>query len=305
MARVKKERDAQIIHFSFFDLLFGAFGAFVFLMIMHVVSTMNMVDSDYKKMVDDLVKEKSTLTVQVAQLNAEIKNQVEFEKMYQEAQGNLSQINSEKKSLAIQTNKLQSQVMELQRENSSLKDQNEEFLKKGDLQKTLGRKNQQLTKDLAAANEKLAIFQAIPLKIKSFNLPPIFNGENIQIAVAAEGGIPPYSWDYQGNLPDGLVLNRENGLITGRTIKEGNFKFVFKLKDSTGKTVVSPKDISLMVVKRPINQKEVKTGVSKWFAVMAIIISLLLLYIMWSKYKSYRYCKEMEAKGYKPMWIKD
>ncbi len=85
MARVKKEREAQIIHFSFFDLLFGAFGAFVFLMIMQVLSTINLVDVDFRQAFDQLVQDKNSLTQEVDRLKeSEIQRQ-SMEEKFQKA----------------------------------------------------------------------------------------------------------------------------------------------------------------------------------------------------------------------------
>ena len=100
MARPKKNREANIIHFSFFDLLFGAFGAFVFLMIMQVLSTLNMVDKDIQKVVDETVQENTTLKTELVkykEIDQSLKN---LQQQHEKAQDEQKKANQEKSDLS-------------------------------------------------------------------------------------------------------------------------------------------------------------------------------------------------------------
>jgi protein phosphatase len=82
MAYAKKNREVSIVHFSFFDLLFGAFGAFVFLMIVQVISTLNMVDLDIQKLVDDTIREKVDLTKELEKYKLTDQNLEHLQQQY-------------------------------------------------------------------------------------------------------------------------------------------------------------------------------------------------------------------------------
>ena len=62
------ERSVEIVHSSFIDLLFGAFGAFVLIMIMYVIITMNM------RMLPDEIR---NIVNKYAKANGELKEQVQ------------------------------------------------------------------------------------------------------------------------------------------------------------------------------------------------------------------------------------
>ena len=61
MARQHKNLKISIVPLSFFDLLFCTFGAFFFLMIMHVITTLNLIDIDYKNLIDNTNQENKEL----------------------------------------------------------------------------------------------------------------------------------------------------------------------------------------------------------------------------------------------------
>jgi hypothetical protein len=143
--------------------------------------------------------------------------------------------------------------------------------------------------------------KTIPLTIKTRAFPPTLTGQDVQIAMAAEGGSPPYTWKHSGDLPDGLSFDEQSGMITGQAEKDGQFKFNLTVTDARGMSASSPQPLTLQVVKRPVEKEE---GVSPWFVVMGVIVSLLLLYILWQKYKAHLYYKRMTQQGYRPMWVK-
>jgi len=62
-------------------------------------------------------------------------------------------------------------------------------------------------------------------------------------------------------------------------------------------------NIAFKVVKK---YEEQKSKVSPMFVVMALISSVLLLYILWGKFKFYKYKRIMEREGWEleAQWIK-
>jgi len=86
MARIRNSRSVEIVHSSFIDLLFGAFGAFVFIMITYVILTMNLTPDEVKGVIDKYANANKTLTEKVenlggkvAQLTAQVKDKQKVE----------------------------------------------------------------------------------------------------------------------------------------------------------------------------------------------------------------------------------
>lgn len=299
MARQKKEREVSIVHFSFFDLLFGAFGAFVFLMIMQVISTLNLVDVDIQKLVDDTVQEKVTLT-------KELERYKETDLLFKNLQQQHSQLMDDRKKLAQEKEQisdkagnLETRVGSIQRELDSLKKYQKTAQKKGEAIKVLEEENKRLGASLDKAQSKLSAIKTTPLKIKTRSFPTTITEEQVNLALAAEGGSPPYSWHLEGKLPKGLSFNQVTGTISGIVKSAGDYSFRVKLTDARGLSVETKNDISFKVIRK---YEEQKKKVSSWFVIMALISSLLLLYIIWGKYKARRYIKKMEAEGWIPIW---
>ena len=65
-------------------------------------------------------------------------------------------------------------------------------------------------------------------------------GDDIQVGVPyyyrfqARGGVPPYTWEADTRLPEGLSLNRATGELTGIPAEEGEFTFTVTVTDNTG-----------------------------------------------------------------------
>ncbi len=409
MARPKKNREVSIVHFSFFDLLFGAFGAFVFLMIMQVLATLNMVDMDTQTLIDQMAQDKQALKQELVkfretdqkleaiqqQLNqaleerskliqeqkqlsdkneelsanlnslqdemsaletvrAEVKQK---EALQKDLQNKIEQLNQDKAGLDQKNNELETRMASLKEEIESLRQFKEKVVKKSDLQKALEEENKglketraqlaqdkvrleselevvreklaslnkfkskvekkgdvvkaleeenkKLEKSLDQTRQKLAALKTSPLKIKTTSLPTIITGERIQIASAAEGGSPPYTWKLSGKLPQGLSMNQITGNITGIAKRDGKYSFSLKVQDARGMVAESKKAITVNVIKK---YKEQEKKVSPMFVVMALISSLLLLYILWGKYKAAKRWKEIvkqaKARGEKEIRLR-
>jgi hypothetical protein len=84
----------------------------------------------------------------------------------------------------------------------------------------------------------LTVFEQ--LKINTLKLP---GGEKDQpyppVQLAAVGGDSEYTWTVTGNLPPGLVLDKETGIISGTPSKTGKFSFSVKATDGLNASATS------------------------------------------------------------------
>ena len=301
MARPKKNREVSIVHFSFFDLLFGAFGAFVFLMIMQVLATLNMVDVDIQKVVDEAVQEKVDLEKELEKykdIDQSLKN---LQQQNEQIMADRGKIIKEKDKLTREIIQLESKLNATEEKIEALTEFKQEVEQKGDLVKTLEDENRKLEQKLNSARQKLAALKTVPLKIKTKSFPTTITEEKVMVALAAEGGSPPYSWEIDGNLPKGLSVNKITGDISGIAKSSGKYTFRAKVTDATGASTKSKDDISFNVIKK---YEEPKSRVSYWFLFIAIILVLYFLNSRWQKYKSKKYVEEMKKKGFDLRWIK-
>jgi hypothetical protein len=301
MPRVRRNRDIQLIHFSFFDLLFGAFGAFIFLMLMHVIRTISLVDIDLQKAFDELIVEKNALSTEMVGYKDKLRNYADIEKEYQEAQNQIKQWEQEKKALADENARSQAMVKSQSDELASLRKFKEEYARKGEAEAELQKENEKLRSDLTAATQRLATLNPTPLKVKTRSFPPTFAGEEVYLPIAVEGGATPYTWEYAGKLPDGLSFDNQNGVIKGQTTKAGDYRFMVKVADAAGNSATSSGDLSMRVVNRPVDQK---AGVSPGFVLVSIIATIMLIYILIKRFKVHLYLKKMRAEGWEPRMVK-
>lgn len=283
MARPKKDREINIVHFSFFDLLFGAFGAFIFLMIMQVISTINMVDIDIQKLVDQTIREKSALS-------ARLKEFQDMERRLQDLQVQYDRLLTENESLTAEAKNLRRNLTDMSEELNALREFRKKAVNRDNIIKLLEEKNSKLVQELKTANEKLAAISVIPLKIKTTALPIFITEENINVFVAAEGGTPPYNWEVIGGLPGGLSFNQETGALSGSPVKAGDYTVNVKLTDAEGLSVRSP-GIDLKIIKK---YEEPVEEISPWFVILAVVSLFLLFYALWVKIKYNRYAGENE-----------
>lgn len=73
------------------------------------------------------------------------------------------------------------------------------------------------------------------LRIRPAGFPPVNVGEEVSLALAAEGGTPPYRWTLlSGTVPDGITIDLASGLISGKPVEEGIFEWVLQVIDSQG-----------------------------------------------------------------------
>ena len=311
MARSKKEREVSIVHFSFFDLLFGAFGAFVFLMIMQVLSTLNMVDIDLQQLIDRTIHEKAVLSEkleayqqteeQLASLQQKYDLLVEEQKASLDEQAGLRERNTE----------LETELSSLRRELSTLAADRDADRQARTLIKELEKEVETLTRNLAAREKEKADLEAAqarltgdrpPLRIVTKSFPTTINGEVVHLALAARGGVPPYTWEIDGKLPSGLTLDPTAGTISGRITGTGDFKFTAGLQDQGGAKAEKSQPITFKVIEK---YSPPRSRASEWFIVATVALLLWLGYRRWKKYKMDKYIKEMENKGYQLKFIKE
>ncbi len=85
-----------------------------------------------------------------------------------------------------------------------------------------------------------------PLIITTTSLPSDTVNTYYQFTLTAAGGTPHYKWSYSGNLPPGLTLASNTGLISGTPIQSGSFTFTVQVADSGGSSEI--KELSISIV---------------------------------------------------------
>ncbi|MEK6713617.1 MAG: putative Ig domain-containing protein [Nitrospirota bacterium] len=82
-------------------------------------------------------------------------------------------------------------------------------------------------------NMQILVNPAIEITTSStVNLYQGASGSNI--VFTASGGTAPYSWVVSGNLPAGLVLDGQTGIVSGTPVKPGIYTFTLQITDATG-----------------------------------------------------------------------
>ncbi len=81
---------------------------------------------------------------------------------------------------------------------------------------------------------------AAPLNIVTTSLPEAKTGSQYSQSLEATGGVSPYTWNVaNGQLPPGLTLNPQTGVISGTPTATGTFTFTVQVADSAGSTDTS------------------------------------------------------------------
>ncbi len=68
-----------------------------------------------------------------------------------------------------------------------------------------------------------------PLRLTSTTLPPAYLGEAYTATFSAEGGVRPYAFSLEGQLPQGLTF--QGGRITGTPKEKGQFSLTLTVED--------------------------------------------------------------------------
>ncbi len=99
---------------------------------------------------------------------------------------------------------------------------------------------------LISKNSFALVLNPLELKI------PFVRGREGEVNIQGAGGVPPYNYSItDGELPPGLELDSEKGLIFGTPEKTGIYSFEITLKDSLGETV--SKSYTLQVFEPNLN----------------------------------------------------
>lgn len=85
-----------------------------------------------------------------------------------------------------------------------------------------------------AINSEPRSMQMLPLELLTNAVPPAISQQDYQVIFSAHGGQPPYSWFFEGVLPDGLLFDSESGAITGQPLTSGNTTFDLIVRDTLG-----------------------------------------------------------------------
>lgn len=87
-----------------------------------------------------------------------------------------------------------------------------------------------------------------PLVITTRKLAHAVVRQEYNVALSANGGIPPYSWSLEkGELPRGLLLDNQTGVITGEPRRVSEAEFIVAAIDSQGKKVTAKRKLGLTV----------------------------------------------------------
>lgn len=91
----------------------------------------------------------------------------------------------------------------------------------------------------SVATSDVTVTPVSQLSMQTSSLPGGTAGKPYSAALAATGGVGPYSWQVSsGALPQGFALDRASGAISGTTSQPGNFTFTASVSD-TNSTKVS------------------------------------------------------------------
>jgi hypothetical protein len=213
-----------------------------------------------------------------------------LQQQYSQLMDDRKKLIREKEQISDKAGNLETRLGSLQRELGSLKKYQKTAQNKSKVIRSLEQENKRLGTSLDQAQRKLSAIKTTPLKIKTTSFPTTMTEEQVNLALAAEGGSTPYSWRLEGKLPKGLSFNPVTGTISGVVKSAGDYKFKVKVTDARGLSVDTKNAISFKVIKK---YEEQKKKVSKWFVVMALISSLLLMYIIWGKYKAAKRWKQI------------
>lgn len=90
---------------------------------------------------------------------------------------------------------------------------------------------------------------SVPLAIGTSNLSPGEIGIAYSRTLTASGGSGKYSWAaINGALPEGLMLDSDNGVISGTPRTAGTFTFSIQVKDDQGSTRDQPLSITIFTM---------------------------------------------------------
>jgi hypothetical protein len=99
----------------------------------------------------------------------------------------------------------------------------------------------------------IAITSSSPLTITTASLPNGTVGTAYTGALAATGGVAPYTWSIASGLPAGLTLNASTGAITGTPTAAATSNFTVKVTDSANTTATKALGIVIAATASPLS----------------------------------------------------
>jgi hypothetical protein len=86
-----------------------------------------------------------------------------------------------------------------------------------------------------------------PLTVTSSVLPGAIADTPYSATLTAAGGVPPYFWTVNGQMPPGLVLNLLTGEISGNPTTDGTFTFTAQVSDHSVPAAMASAQVSITV----------------------------------------------------------
>jgi len=97
----------------------------------------------------------------------------------------------------------------------------------------------------SSSKEYTVTINATP-QIGASILPDGIVGRDYNGQITASGGSEPLRWSIRGNLPEGVTLDNNTGMISGRLVVPGIYEFTATIKDANG--AVDSKDFRITVI---------------------------------------------------------
>ncbi len=92
-------------------------------------------------------------------------------------------------------------------------------------------------KEASAVREYTLQIKEEAIEIITDALPPAVKAESYLLTLRARGGVIPYTWEMvTGRLPEGLLFDRDRGIISGVPVKLEKMEFLIRVKDREGRS---------------------------------------------------------------------
>jgi Putative Ig domain len=107
------------------------------------------------------------------------------------------------------------------------------------------------------------------LQVLTKVMPPGREGAGYELAIAYRGGTGRVAWTVTGELPPGIVFDRDSGVLSGVPSKKGSYRFVVTLHDGASQPVAKPYELEVAAAVVPAQRFNI------WIAVILLVLLLL------------------------------